>query len=52
MLDIMKNKSAIDKIVKSTIDALFSTKGSAHINSFLKMSYTKEGNWKEIYLSR
>ena len=36
MLDILKKKATIDNIVKSTIDALFSTRGSTPINSILK----------------
>ena len=36
MLDILKDQAAIDNIVKSTIDALFSTRGSTSINSILK----------------
>ncbi|HTE27964.1 AraC family transcriptional regulator [Flavitalea sp.] len=36
MLDILKNKATIDNIVKSTIDALFSTRGSSPISSILK----------------
>jgi AraC-like DNA-binding protein len=40
-LEKLKNKTTIDKIVKSTIDALFSTGGSTPINAILKDELNK-----------
>lgn len=41
LLDKLNNKTTIDKIVKTTIDALISSKGSAPINTILKEDLSK-----------
>jgi len=41
LLDKLKTKTTIDNIVKSTIDVIFSTKGSASIKSILKENLSK-----------
>ena len=44
LLNKLTNQSVLDNIVKSTVDALFSTKGSKPINSILKDNPSKRRN--------
>ncbi|UZO79767.1 helix-turn-helix domain-containing protein [Aquimarina sp. ERC-38] len=51
LIERINNKKTIDKIVKSTVDSLLSTNGSASINSILKENLSKrrqlERNFKK-----
>lgn len=50
--DQFKNKATIDKIVKSTIDAILATKGSIPINAILKEDLTKRRQLERKFLKQ
>jgi len=52
LLDKLKNKATIDNIVKSTIEALFSTRGSTPINSILKDDLSKRRQLERKFLNQ
>jgi AraC-like DNA-binding protein len=52
LLDKLKNKTTIDNIVKSAIDALFSTRGSTPIISILKDDLSKRRQLERKFLKQ
>jgi transcriptional regulator GlxA family with amidase domain len=52
LLERMKRKATIDHIVKSTVDALFSTKGSLSINSILKENLSKRRQLERKFIKQ
>ena len=52
LLDKLNKKATIDKIVKTTIDALLSTKGNTPINSILKDDLSKRRQLERKFLKQ
>lgn len=52
LLDKLNDKTTIDKIVKMTIDALLSTKGSAPINTILKEDLSKRRQLERKFIKQ
>lgn len=52
LLDKLKNKATIDHIVKSTIDIIFSTKGSAAVHTILKGDLSKRRQLERKFLQQ
>jgi len=52
LLDILKDKTTIDKIVKMTVDALLSTNGSATIGSILKEDLSKRRQLERNFIKQ
>lgn len=52
LLDKLNNKATIDKIVKTTIDVLLSTKGSTPINAILKEDLSKRRQLERKFLKQ
>lgn len=52
LLDKLKNKTTIDTIVKSTIDMIMSTKGSAAINTILKDNLSKRRQLERKFIQQ
>ncbi|MEQ9102214.1 MAG: helix-turn-helix domain-containing protein [Imperialibacter sp.] len=52
LFDKLNNKATIDSIVKTTIDALLSTKGSAAINTILKEDLSKRRQLERKFLKQ